>query len=1663
MKRSILFLLLSGLFFLSGSADNVAETPASLLLPKPHSLVETSASFSLSRAVRLTDPTQSALLASLFTVNDAASATVTVNIVSDSDLGTFDYTLAGFPNEGYKLKVEADAITVTAASKTGVIRAAQTLHQLADAADGVYIQGVEITDWAAFKLRGFMHDVGRSFISFDELKKEIDLLARFKVNTFHWHLTDNQGFRFESKAYPQLNTAANMSRFAGKYYTQAQCTELEAYAAERGIIVIPEIDMPGHSTAFTNAMGYNMSSTQGRAALKTLLSELVAAFPKAPYIHMGADEAGTTAEFVNEMSKYIKETLGRRCIVWNPISGVTISTANLPYIDMTEMWSTSGRKISGVPNIDCRYNYVNHFDVFADLVGIYKSNIYYAQQGSSEIAGAITALWNDRKTPTETDIISQNNLYANALATAERGWMGGGNQYIETGGTTLPNSGSEFDEFADWERRFLFFKNLWLSAEPIPYVRQTNVKWRITQPFPNGGDATASFPPEESTADILPSTFIYNNKTYSASTATGAGIYLRHTWGSTVPSFFSDPQLNTTAYAWTYVYSPTAQSAGALIEFQNYGRSENDKAPDAGKWDRKGSRVWLNGQEVLPPVWTNTGKSINSEVNLTNENFAARTPVSVQLKEGWNKVFLKLPYVSANGVRLNKWLFTFVLTDTEGRSALPGLVYSPIQSADPNADAIVELTGTIRQYVSEVCSDSPGYYSLSAAASLMALVDEVEASLQTELSAAEREQQVQELQTAFDAFKSGLSSQTLTMPKVSTATSVHYYSLCTPLRGTRYATSNGAAAEVAGITTPSAASYWKFIERADGTYDIVNVSDGSYLSPASSNNTVLHTQAASPSAGWTLKAADALGYLIITSTLNNCQINQTNMGSSAPSGGYKIYNWGGGTNTTDTGCKYRIEEVSADDIPEVLSSTALDELSDMIVNVAAEPAANLAVGQWYVMFDRGANHGYLYENATSHTLYNTAAAPSGLAVKNAKYLVRLQSAADGKYYLQTGFGNYFGKIEKSVNVPVTATAKEPLTIAKINNTAGHYYVQGASGIVLDANDLTLGDSRATVVGWANTPPTATGGNNDWAFYPVSLDDMAGLSFTADEVTVCQAHQTTGIGNARQALLRIKLTPFAKFTPTAINISLSGADQISGLSVYTTTIDQLHAPGASSNKLATLTELADGPLTITLSPSAHSANQTLYYWITADIKGDAQEWAAVDAAVTSIDYKAGADLNNCDLSAKGNPDGQMRLFKRQQFLWTASQSQAKYYRIPTILSTLDGGLVAFADDRYDNTQDLGKVASGAAGPHKVDVVMRKSLDDGATWDEPIVVAAGDGTSEAACGYGDPAVVRTPGGKLICLMAAGSKSFPSGMLHMGYSESLDNGATWSAPRDIYPSVNKSGLAITSAFTSAGKGVTFADGRVAFAMNATVSGTTNEYIIYSDDEGATWTIGPNKACASADESKLEIMNDSSLLLSVRQGGWNGIANRAYARTTGSALGNGILSWGAKGYWTDLNANGCNADILYYSRSTQGERDLLLHTVVKNFQTYRRDLRLYMSFDEGKTWEEAFQLQPGFAAYSSMQRLANGDLAIIFEDGSLGNQDKMDCYAINYVVLSQELIAARAQQLHPEDPDGVSGLGSDADNQAETLTYYDLFGRKIASPQKGQIYIRGGKVVLF
>ena len=665
------------LIFAATVAFTTAEGKIEHLLPAPKIVTKGEGGFALGRKMRITAEGETPLLDEFVrrhggTSNRKSAPEIVVQKVAAIE-GAYDYRLAGYPDEAYSLKIEPDRVTIKAITETGIVRAVQTMMQLAEGYDGrPALECAEIVDWPAFKLRGFMHDVGRSFIPIEEIKKEIELLSRFKVNTFHFHMTENQAWRFEVKRYPQLTADSSMSRFPGMYYTQEECRRLEAFAAERGVTIIPEIDMPGHSAAFKRAMEHSMQSDEGVQELKNILDEVAATFPLAPYIHIGADEESITYPgFLRIMTEKV-HSLGKKVIVWNPIRGVRIS-ADAGF-DMTQMWSTAGRKVAGIPNIDCRYNYVNHFDIYADVAGIYKSSIYYSERGDRETAGTITALWNDRKLPTPQDIIVQNNLYTNVLASCERAWKGGGTEYIEKGGTALHSHTAEFAEFADWERRFLFHKAHSLREQKIPYVRQCNVQWCITEAFPNDGDAGKTLPPE---TEGCKESYMYNGKEYGTRVATGAGIYLRHTWGAIVPSHFENPRTGTTAYAWTYIYSPVAQKAGAQIEFQNYGRSERDYAPDAGKWDRRGSRIWLNGSEILPPAWDNTGKQIDNEKELLNENFTARPTTQIELRKGWNKVFIKLPNNPDGGIRLNKWMFTFVVTDCDGRNALDNIIYVP--------------------------------------------------------------------------------------------------------------------------------------------------------------------------------------------------------------------------------------------------------------------------------------------------------------------------------------------------------------------------------------------------------------------------------------------------------------------------------------------------------------------------------------------------------------------------------------------------------------------------------------------------------------------------------------------------------------------------------------------------------------------------------------------------------------------------------------------------------------------------------------------------------------------------------------------------------------------------------------------------------------------------
>ena len=210
-------------------------------------------------------------------------------------------------DESYSLEISPAGAKLDAATTLGIMRGLQTFLQLVQTtSDGFAVPAIAIQDQPRFPWRGLMIDVGRHFIPLDVLKRNLDGMAAVKLNVFHWHLSENQGFRVESKKFPKLQEMGS----DGLYYTQDEVRDLIAYARDRGIRVVPEFDMPGHSTAWF--VGYPelasgpgpyqierkwgvfdpaMDPTQERTYkfLDGFIGEMAKLFPD-QYFHIGGDE-----------------------------------------------------------------------------------------------------------------------------------------------------------------------------------------------------------------------------------------------------------------------------------------------------------------------------------------------------------------------------------------------------------------------------------------------------------------------------------------------------------------------------------------------------------------------------------------------------------------------------------------------------------------------------------------------------------------------------------------------------------------------------------------------------------------------------------------------------------------------------------------------------------------------------------------------------------------------------------------------------------------------------------------------------------------------------------------------------------------------------------------------------------------------------------------------------------------------------------------------------------------------------------------------------------------------------------------------------------------------------------------------------------------------------
>ena len=212
-----------------------------------------------------------------------------------------------FEDESYLLEITNQKIELTAETDIGIVRGIETLLQLLSSTPKNYFfSGVLIKDMPRFPWRGLMIDVARHYEPMDVLKRNLDAMAAVKLNVFHWHLSDDQGFRVEVKALPKLHELAS----DGLYYTHEQIKEIVAYADRLGIRVIPEFDVPGHATAILTAypeigskkMDYRIERGAGifdptldptndktYELIDALFSEMAPLFPDA-YFHIGGDE-----------------------------------------------------------------------------------------------------------------------------------------------------------------------------------------------------------------------------------------------------------------------------------------------------------------------------------------------------------------------------------------------------------------------------------------------------------------------------------------------------------------------------------------------------------------------------------------------------------------------------------------------------------------------------------------------------------------------------------------------------------------------------------------------------------------------------------------------------------------------------------------------------------------------------------------------------------------------------------------------------------------------------------------------------------------------------------------------------------------------------------------------------------------------------------------------------------------------------------------------------------------------------------------------------------------------------------------------------------------------------------------------------------------------------
>ena len=367
---------------------------------------------------------------------------------------------ASLLKEEYRLLVRQDGISIRAAEERGVIWALTTLVQLIGNGG---VPCLEIADRPKYSHRGVNLDCTRHFSPADEVKRIVEGISLVKMNVLHWHLSDDQGWRIESKVFPRLNEVG------GPYYTQEEIKEVVAFAKARGVDVVPEIDMPGHMSALLAAypeygcFGKQVHPAKGMgiypvilcagkertfSMLEALLEEVLPLF-ESPYVHIGGDEAPKTeweqcpdcrkkvlelglsdfnelqGYFTGRVAKMLRER-GKTPVCWNE----TVIASNYPKDIVVQYWTLNHRaSMERYVSEGGKWFYSDMFELYFDypysmtpLKKVYETAPHLGKKTVDDrngLMGMECCLWTEH---ISDPAVLERRLFPRVLALAERCW-----------------------------------------------------------------------------------------------------------------------------------------------------------------------------------------------------------------------------------------------------------------------------------------------------------------------------------------------------------------------------------------------------------------------------------------------------------------------------------------------------------------------------------------------------------------------------------------------------------------------------------------------------------------------------------------------------------------------------------------------------------------------------------------------------------------------------------------------------------------------------------------------------------------------------------------------------------------------------------------------------------------------------------------------------------------------------------------------------------------------------------------------------------------------------------------------------------------------------------------------------------------------------------------